>query len=170
MGQAKTVGVILIAIALVIFLIAGLFLLSGMSEGRLRGSGLMLGLGLTLVLVLPLLAVGVIMSRQGGVEARQFAQAEREKRILNIVQTHGQVRVGDVVIEMNLTRDQVRDYIYDLVGKGLFTGYINWQDGILYAKQASEMQTTKCPNCGGVREVVGKGIVKCPFCGSELFL
>jgi hypothetical protein len=170
MGQAKTVGVILIAIALVIFLIASLFMLSGMSEGRLRGSGLMLGLGLTLVLVLPLLAVGVVMLRQGGVEARQFAQAEREKRILNIVQTHGQVRVGDVVIEMNLTRDQVRDYIYDLVGKGLFTGYINWQDGILYAKQASEMQTTKCPNCGGVREVVGKGIVKCPFCGSELFL
>jgi len=170
MGQGKTVGVILIAIALVIFLVAGLFLLSGMSEGPLRGSGLMLGLGLTLVLVLPLLAVGLVMLRQGQGEARQFAQAEQEKRILNIVQTHGQVRVGDVVIEMNLTRDQVRDYIYDLVGKGLFTGYINWQDGILYARQASEMQTTKCPNCGGVREVVGKGVVKCPFCGSELFL
>jgi len=170
MGQGKTVGVILIAIALVIFLVAGLFLLSGMSEGRLRGSGLMLGLGLTLVLVLPLLAVGAVMLRQGRGEARQFAQAEQEKRILNIVQTHGQVRVGDVVIEMNLTRDQVRDYIYDLVGKGLFTGYINWQDGILYTRQASEMQTTKCPNCGGVREVVGKGVVKCPFCGSELFL
>ena len=170
MGQGKTVGVILIAIALVIFLVAGLFLLSGMSEGPLRGSGLMLGLGLTLVLVLPLLAVGLVMLRQGQGEARQFAQAEQEKRILNIVQTHGQVRVADVVIEMRLTRDQVRDYIYDLVGKGLFTGYINWQDGILYARQASEMQTTKCPNCGGVREVVGKGVVKCPFCGSELFL
>ncbi len=170
MGQGKTVGVVLIAIALVIFLIAGLFLLSGVRETRLRGSGLMLGLGLTLVLVLPLLAVGIVMLRQGRGEAVQFAQAEREKRILNIVQTHGQVRVADVVIEMRLTRDQVRDYIYDLVGKGLFTGYINWQDGILYARQASEMQTTKCPNCGGVREVVGKGIVKCPFCGSELFL
>ncbi len=170
MGQGKTVGMILIIIALVILLLAGLFLLSGMSEGRLRSSGLLLGLGLALVLALPLLAVGVVMLRQGRSEAAQFAQAEKEKRILNIVQTHGQVKVADVVIEMNLTRDQVRDYIYDLVGKGLFTGYINWKDGILYARQASEMQTTKCPNCGGVREVVGKGIVKCPFCGSELFL
>jgi DNA-directed RNA polymerase subunit RPC12/RpoP len=32
------------------------------------------------------------------------------------------------------------------------------------------MKTTKCPNCGGEREVVGKGVVKCPYCGSELFV
>jgi len=54
--------------------------------------------------------------------------------------------------------------------KGLFTGYINWDEGVLYAVDAAVMRTTKCPNCGGVREVVGKGTVKCPYCGSELFL
>jgi DNA-directed RNA polymerase subunit RPC12/RpoP len=75
-----------------------------------------------------------------------------------------------VALEMNLTRDQIKEYIYDLVGKGLFTGYINWNDGVLYAREAAEMRTNKCPNCGGIRELVGKGIVKCPYCGSELFL
>jgi hypothetical protein len=170
MGQGKTVGAILIVAALVIVLIAAFWLSSGLSEGRLRASGLVLGLGLALALALPLLAFGVVMFRQGQTEALQFSEAEREKKLLNIVQTQGRVNIADVVIEMNITRDRVKAYIYDLVGKGLFTGYINWQDGILYAKQASEMQTTKCPNCGGVREMVGKGVVKCPFCGSELFL
>ena len=95
---------------------------------------------------------------------------EKEKRILNMVQTQGQIKVAEVALEMRLTLDQVKAYIYDLVGKGLLSGYINWDDGILYARDAKEMQTTKCPNCGGEREVVGKGVVKCPYCGTELFL
>lgn len=169
-GQGKTVGVILIVVAVVILLVAGLFLLSGVSEGRLRGSGFLLGFGLALVLALPLLAGGVFVFVRGQSETQEFAEVEKEKRILNMVQTRGQLNVSDVAIEMKLTRDQVKGYIYDLVGKGLFTGYINWDEGVLYARQAAEMRTTKCPNCGGVREVVGKGIVKCPYCGSELFL
>ena len=85
-------------------------------------------------------------------------------------QSQGRVRVSDVALELNASRDQVRDYIYDLVGKGLFTGYIDWKEGVLYAKEAAEMETNKCPNCGAAREFVGKGIVKCEYCGAELFL
>ncbi len=169
-GQGKTVGLILVVVAVIIFLVAGLFLFSGLAEGRLRASGFLLGLVLVFILALPLLGAGAFLFVRGRSEAQQFAEAEKEKKLLNIVQTHGQVNVADVVIEMDLTRGQVKEYIYDLVGKGLFTGYINWNEGILYARDAAEMQTTKCPNCGGVREIVGKGVVKCPYCGSELFL
>ncbi len=169
-GQGKTAGLILIVVALVIIVVAGLFLFSGLSEGRLRASGSLLGLALVLAVTLPLLAAGASLWIRGRGEVQQFAEVGKEKKILNIIQTHGQVNVADVVIEMRLTREQVKGYIYDLVGKGLFTGYINWDEGVLYARQAAEMRTTKCPNCGGIREVVGKGIVKCPYCGSELFL
>ena len=169
-GSGRTVALILIAAALIVLIGSGLFLVSGLAEGRLRASGFLLGLLLTLVLTLPLLGGGVFVLMRSRGEARQFAMAEQEKKVLNIVRTHGQANVADVAIEMNLTRDQIKEYVYDLVGKGLFTGYINWEEGILYAREAAEMHTTKCPNCGGVREVVGKGIVKCPYCGSELFL
>jgi DNA-directed RNA polymerase subunit RPC12/RpoP len=169
-GQGRIVGLLLIIFALVIVLIGGLFLASGLKEGGLRVSGFLLGLAVVLILALPLLGGGVFVLIRGRSEARQFAQAAQEKKILNIVRTQGQVNISDLVLEMNLTREQVKGYIYDLVGKGLFTGYINWDDGVLYAREAAEMQTTKCPNCGGIREVVGKGIVKCPYCGSELFL
>ena len=169
-GQGKVVGWILSILALVIIVGAGLYLFSGLSEGRLQTSGFLLGLGLVLLLALPLLAGGIVALVRGRSEELQFAEAAQEKRILNMVRTKGQVNVADVVIEMNLSRDKVRDYIYDLVGKGLFTGYINWDDGILYAREAAEMRSTKCPNCGGVREVVGKGVVRCPYCGSELFV
>jgi tRNA(Ile2) C34 agmatinyltransferase TiaS len=81
------------------------------------------------------------------------------------------VRVAEVALELNATRDQVKDYIYDLVGKGLFTGYINWEEGVLYSKQASELREgRKCPNCGGELELVGRGVISCPYCGTDIFL
>ena len=130
-GQGKTVGLILIVVALVFILGAVLYLFSGMAEGRLQLSGFLLGLVLVLALALPLLGAGAFVFIRGRGEALQFAEAEKEKKILNIVRTQGQVNVADLAIEMDLSLDQIKEYIYDLVGKGLFTGYINWDEGIL---------------------------------------
>jgi hypothetical protein len=157
-------------VALIIALVAAAWLFSGLSEGRLAWTGFLLGLALVAMLVLPLLGGGAFLLVRSHGEAQQFARAEEQKKILDIIQTQGQVDVAELAIEMDLTRDAVKEHIYDLVGKGLFIGFINWDEGVLYARQASEMHTTKCPKCGGVREVVGKGIVKCAYCGSELFL
>lgn len=169
-GQGKGIGLILMLAAVVLTLAVGLYLFSGVLEGRLTTSGFMLGVVIVLILAAPLFVGGVYLRAHGQSEARQYSQAAQEKKLLNIVSAHGKADIPELALELNLTRDQVKEAIYDLVGKGLFTGYINWDEGVLYAREASVMQTTKCPNCGGVREVVGKGIVKCPYCGSELFL
>ena len=76
-----------------------------------------------------------------------------------------------VVIKVPFTRDGVRADIYDLVSKGLFTGYIGWDRNMLYARQASQLRAGRtCPNCGGEVNLAGKGIVRCGFCGAEIFL
>lgn len=169
-GQGRTIGLILTVLALVIGLAVTGWLFSGLVEGRLYRSGLLLGLVLVMVIVLPLMGAGIFLFVQSRSEARELAEVAKEKKLLNMVQTQGKISVSEAAIELGLSRDAVKNYIYDLVGKGLFTGYINWDDGVLYAKSAAEMRTTKCPNCGGERELVGQGIVKCPYCGSELFL
>lgn len=169
-GQGKTIGLILMLVAVVLTLAIGLYLFSGVMEGRLATSGFMLGLVVVLVLAAPLFAGGIYLRAHGRSEALQYSQAAQEKKLLNIVRAHGRADIPELALELNFTRDQVKEAIYDLVGKGLFTGYINWDEGVLYAREASVMQTTKCPNCGGIREIVGKGVVKCPYCGSELFL
>lgn len=169
-GQGRVVGVILTIIGLIIGLAITLWLLSGMAEGTLRYSGFALGLVIALILAIPFFATGVYLIVKGRKEVKAFAELERERRVLDMVQAHGQVRVAEVALELDATRDQVKDYVYDLVGKGLFTGYINWDEGVFYAKQASELKTNKCPHCGGELELVGKGVVRCPYCGTEIFL
>ncbi len=168
-GQGRIIGGLLILAALVLALAVGAWLVVNLAEGTLRASGAVFGAVLLLIVVAPLFAGGAFLIVRGQQEARQFAEVEKERRILNMVLTRGQLRISDAALEMNLTRDQVRDYIYDLVGKGLFTGYINWNEGVLYAKEASEMRR-KCPNCGGELELAGKGVFECPYCGTEIFL
>ena len=169
-GSGKTIGMIMIVAGIAIGLVAAIFFWSGAASGRAT-SAMILGFGLVfIVVVLPLIGVGGFMFVKGRQEAAAFAEVEKEKRVLNMVLTQGQVRVAEVALELNATLDQVKEWIYDLVGKGLFTGYINWDEGILYSKQASELGTNKCPNCGGQLELAGKGVVSCPYCGTEIFL
>ena len=170
MGQGKTIGLILIFIGLVIGLILTVWLGTNLASGSLAITGFVLGLALLAILVLPFIAVGLILLVRGRAESRDYARVAQERKLLNMVLTQGQLAVADAALELDVSRDQVRDYVYDLVGKGLFTGYINWNEGTLYAREAAEMRTNKCPNCGGEREVVGKGVVRCEYCGSELFL
>ena len=110
------------------------------------------------------------MSR-GRQETAEYAEIAKEKKILNMVLAQGKVSLSEVALELTDASDKVEDYVRDLVGKSLFSGAINWQDGVLYSKQASQMKADrKCPNCGGKLELAGKDVIKCPFCGAEVFL
>jgi len=170
-GQGKTIGIILVVVGPLIVMGAALCLTPSLAEGRLRLSGFVLGPALTSIFVtLPLVAAGVYLYPHGRTEPQQLVEIGKEKRLLNAIRTQGKVNVADMAVELDVPVSKVRDYVYDLVGKGLFTGYVNWQAGVLYAREAAQMQTTRCPYGGGERELVGKGIVKCPYCGSELFL
>ena len=171
MSQGRLVGGLLIGAALVLGGIGFLWLSANLSSDQLQFSGFVLGLGALLaVFVLPLLGAGVFLFVRAGREVQALAEARRARKILDMVLTQGSVKVSEIALGLDLTRDQVRDHIYDLVGKGLFTGYVDWDGGVLYAVEAARVRTTKCPNCGGEREVVGKGIVRCPYCGVELFI
>lgn len=170
MGSGRTVGVILLVIGVVLALILVAWLFAGQGESKLEGSGLVLGLALILIVAAPLIGGGVYFITKGQSEAKEFAVVEKEKRLLNMVLTQGKVQLAHAAVEMNTTLDQVKAFVYDLVGKGLFTGYVDWKSNTLYSADASKIGSTTCPNCGGVRELVGKGIVKCPYCGAEIFL
>lgn len=169
-GSSKIVGIVLIVAGVLVFACAALFLVTGMAGASLTAAGMVLGLGFAAVPALILVGVGVYLLITGQAEVKGMAEVEKEKKILNMVQTQGKVNLGQVALELNASMDQVKAWVYDLVGKELFTGYIDWKAGVLIAKEASEMTSTKCPNCGGERELAGKGIVKCPYCGAELFL
>jgi ribosomal protein S27AE len=172
-GGGKVVGVILIFIGIAAIGVAGLWALAEMASGEaLTAGGAALGVGLVFFLVtVPTVGVGVYLLVKGQRETKELAEVDKQRKLLNIVLSRGQATISDLVLELNATTDQVKAWIYDLVGKGLFSGYINWNDGILYSKQAGSIrETKKCPNCGGQMQFGGKGVITCPYCGTDVFL
>lgn len=173
-GSGRVVGIILIAFGVVACLVAGIWAAAEMSgaETSLSVGGAALGLAIVFfVITAPAVGVGAYLFVKGRKEASELAEVEKERQLLNIVLSRGQVSIADLVLELKTDRDQVKAWIYDLVGKGLFSGYINWEEGVLYSRQAGNMrETQKCPNCGGEQAYAGKGVIVCPYCGSELFL
>jgi len=166
-GGGRLVGLIIIAIAGLLFLgWSATVLSSGASPG-----GMVLGVFVALLVCAPLVGVGIYLQRQGSQEERQFAQVEQEKKLLNMVLTQGQVTISEIVVELQQPTDVVEEMIRNLVGKQLFSGAINWDKGVLYSVESEKLTDgKKCPNCGGELAFAGKGLIECPWCGSEVFL
>lgn len=160
--RTRIIGIVLILVSLGI----DAWLAAGLASGS-RGTGVALGF---VLFSLPFLAVGVYLLLSSRGEVRAESRADKERAILNSVMTRGRVSIPDLAIEGDLNREQVRDYIYDLIGKDLFRGYVNWDKGELVSAEAAQIKDGSCPNCGGELQLAGKGLVRCPFCGTETYL
>jgi DNA-directed RNA polymerase subunit RPC12/RpoP len=133
--------------------------------------GMVLGILLALIVMTPIFGVGAYLFRSGSAEKAQYAVVQQERKALNMVLAQGQVTIPELAVELQMPRDEVEDMIRGLVGKQLFSGAINWDKGVLYSVESQALtEGRKCPNCGGELQFAGKGLIVCPYCGSEVFL
>ena len=161
--KTRIVGIVLLVVALGV----AAWLITGLLESDASKAGYVLGLCL---FSLPFFAVGLYLLLTSRGEIKTESRMDQQRTILNAVMTRGRVSVADLAIECNASRDQVKQYIYDLIGKDLFRGYVNWEKGELVSAEAAQMKEGTCPNCGGKLELAGKGLVRCPYCGTEIYL
>lgn len=171
-SSGKLVGLLLIAGGLILGAAILAWLISGMNDDNLDTAAAIFGIVLALgVIVLPMVGGGLYFLVHGLREEKQIARIEEQRKLLNAVMAQGQVSISNLVLELDSSRDQIQNDLYDLVGRGIFSGYIDWKSGMLYSVEASELAGRgSCPNCGGKLELAGKGMIKCPFCGAEIFL
>ncbi len=172
-NSASVIGIALLFAAAGIALLVAVWLAAGMAEQSVRLSGAVLGAAITCIFIIfPLTGAGGFLLFRGRKEAQSQVRVQRQRKMLGIVESAGEISVADLALEIGGTRDSVRDDLYDLVSKGLFSGYVDWNRGWLYARQASEIRSlgNHCPNCGAEQSLAGKGIIRCNFCGSDIFL
>ena len=171
MGSSKTIGSLMLLGALVVAGLGLAVVVPRYFNEELTLSAMILGVALAFIVALPLAGGGVYMIARGQEQAQDENEAKHQRRLLDMVTTRGQVSLGEAAIELQAPREQVKNWVYRLVGLGVFTGYVNWDDGLLFSAQAAQLRDlTACKKCGGNVKLAGKGVVKCPYCGTEYFL
>jgi hypothetical protein len=170
-NAGRLIGIILIVIGFGIAMIAGIWLAFQVSNEQLEAGGAVVGAGLAFIPVAVLVGFGIYMFVQGGKEEVVESTMRQQRQLLDIVKSRGQVGVPELAIEMHVSADTVKSLVHELVGLQVFSGYVNWEDGVLYSSEASQLRELKqCKNCGGEITLAGKGVVVCRFCGTEYFL
>ncbi|MCB0167923.1 MAG: hypothetical protein KDI79_27090 [Anaerolineae bacterium] len=170
--NSKMIGIMLIVVGILVFAgCAAISVFSTMGAEQGTTSGAVLGIVLSLFVALVPVGGGIFLLVRSRSETASQADSARLRKILDVVKTRGQVDISDLVFELNTTTDQVRSDLYQMVGMGVFSGYVNWDKGVIYSQDASQLRgRTTCPNCGGQLELGGKGVITCPYCGTDIFL
>lgn len=171
MNSGRLIGIISAVIGFGVAVIAGIWLAVQLQSGALSAGGLLLGALLVFVPVALLMGFGFFMYMKGGEEAERESTMHNQRLLVDIVKSRGQIKIHDLAIELGASVDEVKELVHQLVGLQVFSGYINWDKGVLYSSEASQLRDLQeCKNCGAQIELAGKGVVACPYCGTEYFL
>lgn len=171
MNSTRLIGLILLVVGVGIAIIAGLWIASQVGSDALGAGGALLGAGLVFIPVALLAGAGIYLFARGGAQAQQQSEMQKQRQLLDILKSRGQVSVHEMALEMGVNVDNVKQMVHQLVGLQVFSGYVNWNDGTLYSSDARQLrELQQCRNCGGAITLAGKGIVVCRFCGTEYFL
>ena len=151
--------------------IGALFSLGQYAAGELSIGGAIVGLGLACVPALLLIGIGVVLITRSAQEAEEDEERAELRLILDMVDSKGEVQISELVFELGTSRKEVQHQVHSLVGMGLFSGYINWDEGTLYSLEASSIHDLqRCKHCGGDVHFAGKGVLRCQHCGTEYFI
>lgn len=118
MTGGRLVGVLLLGVALLACLIGSAVMLPRFFVGDLDVVAVILGLALVAAIVLPLAGGGVYMLVRGGQEAKSDVVAQKQRRLLDMVTTRGELPISDAAVELQMPRDEVKNWVYRLVGLG----------------------------------------------------
>lgn len=97
--------------------------------------------------------------------------AQKQNQIGSFIQAQGQIRFHDLSREMKVPEQLLRDWLYQMVRLGHFSGYVDWENDTVYSRQRDELlQQQTCPNCAAELKIAGQGIIGCEFCQAEIFV
>ncbi len=110
---------------------------------------------------------GELIPKAGAWVSNAYGKRAREQ-LLGMIETQGHSKDVDLAKEIELPVEVVRVWIYELAGKGRFSGSVHWPD--VWSGSAAALGGGACPGCGGTLSPAGKNRLACAHCGTERFV
>ncbi len=161
MNQGKTLGLILVGIGAAILLLVVLWALS---NTELAATAKILAVFFGAIVSAPLIGFGIYTLTKGQAEASEEKVIAKQRKLLNMVMTQGQVNIAEATLELGTSRDETKQLIYDLIGKQLFSGYVDLGRGYSIFVGRNQIDRGRpMPQMRGQAPVGGKRVDQVPI-------
>lgn len=144
-GQLLGIGATLVGF--IIIALAGINLASQITRPGADAGNLILGALLTLAFAVPFLGYGMFayaLHAQDEPEPEE-SDVAIQRRIVEFVNAHGMTTFPTLAEELNLDEQRIRDLVLDLLQLRIFGGFVDWDQGILYARNAAQLNDSNQP-------------------------
>lgn len=170
MNQGRLIGIVVTVIGFVVAVVAGLWIASQAASG-LSSSGALLGAGVAFVPVALLVGFGIYMYTRNGSEPEVQSEMEQQRLLLDIIGARGQMSMDALASEMNVTDAVIRGHLDQLVSLQVFSGYINWETGLVGAASAESLRVLdRCLVCSSPLSLKSTSGAQCSACKTDYFL
>src|SRR5687768_4547564 len=112
MNTGRLVGILLTIAGIVVAVLSGLWIASQVSAGLILTDGALVSAGVAFIPVALLVGFGIYMYVQGSSQAEVESTMHKQRQLLDIVKSRGQVSVNDLALEMNASVDAVKDMVH----------------------------------------------------------
>lgn len=171
MNIMRRQGSVAIALGFVLTVIAGL-ILAFLANDTLDTFQLLISAGIVFVLVAPIFGFGIYRyASSAQAEAHLVAdEMEKPRQLLDILKANGQADLETLSRELGSSADEIKAMIDDLISLELFSGIINWDEGIIALIDPNVLKLIDtCKNCHNPISMKESGVTICPHCGTQYY-
>lgn len=170
----RTISIALTAVGFIAAAGAGLVLAVRVSAGEMDAGDLASAALLVFMPVALVLLAGVylyIQDERAAETPSEESLVRKQRDLLDMLKGAGRVNLAQAAETLNVDTLTLRDMIQELGRWQVFSGYVNWQEGVLVAMQTEALRSAQdCQHCGERLDFVGQQAVRCSACGTEYFL
>lgn len=172
MSSVRRLGIALSVIGFAIAVTAGLILAVRFSRGETEMGGVIVSAAAVFIPVGLLVAAGIYLYvRQAPrEEAEPESTMPQQREIVVWLNSQSQVRIADVARTMSIDVEQVERMVHELISLRVFSGYVNWQAGVLVRIDADRLRAMqRCQTCDSPLDLASNSGA-CSVCQTEYFL
>lgn len=100
-----------------------------------------------------------------------YLLSEKQRQLIEWVNVRGRIRLDELARLLAVSVETTAEWIYQLVQRGQFNGYVNWGQRLVYASTAQKIGSESlCPQCGGQLSPAPGNCIVCLHCGTEAWV
>ena len=134
----RTIGITAIVIGFVVTAIAGFILAaSNLKTGTLLTQAL-----IAFAIVLPIMLFGIYLyvTSDRDSTSSTLSDTELQLKLMDVIRERRHITLEDLATALQVDMATITRLVEDLAAQDLFTGYIDWNNQVVYALRPNELQ------------------------------